>query len=202
MPDILERPDIAQVAPLIRGKIREVMRQYGGYVDADDLHQEVHMWWLAQKPELLVEYLADEKRLRLRRAVWRVARDTAERYRRQVTTTEPFEQVYYHAAEIMLLLPVALDPDGLPETPGVQEGPRPHRNLAEGGDVIASLIDVRRALDALDSDDRNYLQHARRVRWNYDLIGPALSIEPDSARRRVARICERMARWLNHEENT
>lgn len=193
-------PDIAPHWPLIKGKVREVLRQYAGYIEADDLHQEVHIWWLAQKPALLIEYIADPRQLRLRRAVWRVARDAAEKYKRQVASPDPYHQVRYSGGEVLALLPVALDPEGLPDGGGMHDGPKAHGNLAEGGDVLASVIDVRRALDFLSDDDVAYLHWLERLRWNYELAGIGLNIAADSVRRRLARICERMARWLNNEE--
>lgn len=193
-------PDITPHLALVRGKCRELLRQYAGYVELDDLMQEVHIWWLAQRPELLEEYLADPRKLRLRRAVWRAARDVAEKYRRQAESPDPYVQVRYSSAEIMQLLPVALDPEGIPDGGGIRDdGPRPHGNLAEGGDVLASLVDVRRALAFLSDDDHQYLVWLDGLRWNYELAGIGLNIAADSVRRRAARIGERLARWLNHE---
>jgi hypothetical protein len=195
------RPDIAEHLPLIRGKIREVLRQYAGYVDADDLLQEVHLWWLTVDPAVLAEYVADDRQLRLRRTVWRVARDAADRARKQVTPNDSFVQLRYSASEILALIPVALDPDGIPDGGGVQEGPKPHGNLAEGGDIMAAFVDVRRALEQLNGDDVSYLRWMNRLRWDYDRAGGELGIEADSARRRVARICQRMCRFLNGGDN-
>lgn len=194
------RPDIAEHLPLIKGKCREVLRQYAAYVELDDLLQEVHIWWLQADPDTLRAYLEDPRKLRLRRSVWRAARDAAERYRRQTGNSDPYVDVRYGASEILQLLPVALEPNGLPDGGGVREGPRPHNNLAEGGDVLASLIDVRRALAELSPDDRHYLRVVKVHAWSYEAVAPVLGVAADSARRRVARICQRMADWLNNEE--
>jgi hypothetical protein len=132
--------------------------------------------------------------------VWRAARDVAEKYRRQAESPDPYVQVRYSASEILHLLPVALDPQGIPDGGGIRdEGPKPHGNLAEGGDVMASLIDVRRALAFLHDDDVAFLRWLDRLRWNHELAGIGLDIAPDSVRRRASRICERLARWLNNE---
>jgi DNA-directed RNA polymerase specialized sigma24 family protein len=194
---VTNRPDIQEHMPLVRGKCREVLRQFSGYIELDDLVQEVHIWWLNTDPATLQAYLDDPRKLRLRRSVWRAARDAAEKYRRQTGGVDPYVDVRYGPSEILQILPVAMEPNGLPDGGGVREGPRPHNNLAEGGDLLAAMLDVRRAFSELSVDDQDYLHFIRRLGWSYELAGPALDIAPDSARRRVARIGQRMADVLN-----
>lgn len=199
----LERPDITPYLGMVKGKAREVARHYSGHTTVEDLVQEIALWWYSADPRLLATYLEDDGLSRLRRSVFRVAREAAEKSRRGSGEYDPaFVQARYRAAEILQVIPVALDPHGLPDGGGVHdEGPRaPKGNLAEGGEVLATLVDVRRALKQLDADDHDYLLLVNRHRWNYEEAGELLGLLPDSARRRVARICERMARWLNHEE--
>jgi hypothetical protein len=113
------------------------------------------------------------------------------KYRRQYGNDEAFVQVRYRAREVLELLPVAMDPDGLPDGGGIKDGPRAHGNLAEGGDVLASLVDVRRGLARLSADDHEYLDVLRVWRWEYEHIASLTSVEPDSVRRKVARIARR-----------
>jgi hypothetical protein len=145
----VERPPIENFLPLIRAKAQEVHREHVGYVELEDLVQEVAVWWLTTNAATLREYAYEPRQLRLRRAIWRVARDAAVKYRRQYGHDEAFVQLRYRAREVLDLLPVAMDPDGLPDGGGIKDGPRAHGNLAEGGDVLASLVDVRRGLARL-----------------------------------------------------
>jgi DNA-directed RNA polymerase specialized sigma24 family protein len=197
---VLERPDLTPHLGLIRGKAREVARHYAGYVTAEDLAQDIALWWYSVDPRQLRTYLQDDGLSRLRRAAFRVARESAENARRSSGVyNDDFVQARYRAHEILQIIPVALDPDGVPDGGGVQdEGPKaPKGNLAEGGEMLVSMIDVRQALAELNGDDHSYLRWMNRIRWNYDQAARELGIAADSVRRRVARICERMATYLN-----
>lgn len=196
----VKRPDIQPYLKPIRRKCEQVARYNEGYVDVYDLVQEVAVWWYTVKPELLWTYLTDEKKNRLYRCVFRVARDYAAKERLARGGGTAFVQARYSPMEVMKLIPVAIDPDGLPDGGGIKEGPQAHGNLAEGGDVIASLIDVRRALKALPDGDLAEVYRIHTCRWNYDVIALLDGIEPDSVRRRIARIAQRCADWLNAEE--
>lgn len=197
------RPDIEPYLGVVKGKAREVARHFVGYATAEDLTQEIALWWYSVDPRLLLTYLEDDGLSRLRRSVFRVAREAAENARRSSGAYDTaFVQARYRPAEILAVIPVALDPDGLPDGGGVHdEGPKaPKGNLAAGGEMLASVLDVRRALEELDGDDHSYLVHLDRMRWDYTAAATELGVAPDSARRRVARICARMAQWLNEGE--
>lgn len=194
------RPPIDPWLPLIRGKCREVARHYPGKVDVEDLVQHVALWWYQVDTRWLAEYVTDDTPSRLRRAIFRTARAAAERERMQAGPAEVFDQARYRAAELLQMIPVALDPGGLPGDNTIHEdGPRAHGNLAEGGDLLAALLDVRAALDWLTDEDRAFLDWMDEIRWNYDAAAIALGIAADSVRRRTLRVCERMAHYLNGE---
>jgi hypothetical protein len=196
------RPDIRPWLPLITAKCREVLQHYLGYVELDDLVQEVAVWWYEANPESLNAYLADEELSRLRRSIWRVAKRYADRNRAASAGYFPEDQIRYSASEVTALIPLALDPDGIPDGGGVHDlsGIHAHGNLAEGGNVLASLVDVRRVMRHLDQGDLAFLQLVQDLHEDWDRAGELLAIQPDSARRRHDRIVERIVRSLNREE--
>jgi hypothetical protein len=200
---VTRRPDITPYLPIVKGKAREVARHYPGLLEAQDLEQEIALWWYSAPVDALTSYLQDDGLSRLRRAFWRHARDYAEKQRRAQGGPEVFVQSRYAAAEVAAMLPVALDPDGIPEHRAVDETGRQSKgNVAWGGNLLASLVDVRRALKAaLTEDDRQFLLWVDAARNDWDKVGRLVGIEPDSARRRHARIAGRMAAWLNNDEN-
>lgn len=195
------RPDITPHLPVVRGKAREVARHYPGLLEHTDLEQEIALWWYSVSPDVLHAYLQDDGLSRLRRAFFRVARDYAEKQRRTQGGPDTFVQSRYSAAEVGAMLPVALDPDGIPEHRAVDESGRASKgNVAWGGNLLASLIDVRRALATLTAEDREFLYLVDLHRSGWEPIGSHYGIDPDSARRRHARIASRMAAWLNHDD--
>ena len=195
------RPEIEPWLPLIHGKCREVARRFRGYVERDDLVSEVAIWWFSSPESTLTAYVADERPLRLSKAVWRVAYGAAKRARDAYGPDRPFVQERYAPRQVLELIPIALDPEGLPDGGGFSEGPKPKGNLAESGDLLAALVDVRRALHALPVEDRDALVLVDQLRWDMDRAAAAFGIEPDSARRRIARIAQRLANWLNRDDD-
>jgi DNA-directed RNA polymerase specialized sigma24 family protein len=181
--------------------LADVRSRWRDYVEQDDLYQEALLWWYGKGQKYLAEYLEDENHVRLRRSLWRFVARYAQAEKAAKVGYLPLDQCRYAPAEVVALLPAALDPEGTPEFGGQSEGPKAHGNLAEGGDILAALVDVRRAVEALAEDDVHFLQLVDDLRGDHDRAGELLGIQSDSVRRRYQRVIERMCRWLNNEEH-
>lgn len=184
--------------------VLDVWRRYREDVSIDDLQQEAALWWYGPGQKYVERYLTEDvNHVRLRRSIWRFIARFAEKERAQHRGYKPMDQVRYSAAQITSLLPVAVDPDGIPDGGGFHEGPKVKGNLAEGGDVLAALVDVRRGVAALDFEDQTFLVLTEDLATDWERIAANTGTLPDSARRRHARIVERIARFLNndYEEN-
>lgn len=182
--------------------VKDVARKWAGYVEEADLIQEAALWWYGEAQPYLAEYVtADAAYVRLRRSIWRACATYASREKAAQVGYYPDDQYAYRPDLVAQLLPVALDPQGLPDGGGVADlaGVRVHGNLAEGGNVLAHFIDVKRAIEALSDEDRDFLATTVEFHEEWERIGRIYEIEPDSARRRHTRITERLARWLNKE---
>lgn len=187
---------VAQIAAIVHGK-------YPDHTTNDDLKQEAYVWWYGKGQKYLADYLTDEHLTRLRRSLWRYMDEYARAEKAQSVGYLPRDQYPYHPREILDLLPMALDPDGLPLVGHHEEGPSAKGNLAEGGDMLASLVDVRRALVSLTEDDLHFLTLVDDCQYDWDRVTARLAdgVLADSLRRRHARIAERMARWLSNQED-
>jgi DNA-directed RNA polymerase specialized sigma24 family protein len=181
--------------------ISDVYRRWRDYVEFEDLLQEAFTWWFGKGQAYLPEYLADENLVRLRRSLWRYVARYAQAEKAAMVGYLPTDQYRYSPIEVEALLAAALNPDGVPDHGGPSDGPKAHGNLAEGGDILAALVDVRRAVDALAEDDIQFLGVVDDVRRDFDRAGELLGILADSVRRRYQRVIERMCRWLNNEEH-
>jgi len=186
---------------IVEPTIRDVHRRYAEDVDLDDLRQEAAVWWYGPGQKYLPEYTTeDDKFVRLRRSIWRFVARYAQRERAARRGYLASDQERYTPLQVIRLLPVALDPNGLPDGGGYRDdGPKPKGNLAEGGNTLAGLIDVRRALAELDSADYHFVLLSEDLACDWDRIAANLGTLADSARRRHLRIAERMARFLNNE---
>lgn len=187
---------------LVRSVVARCWRRYQQYVDFEDLVQEAAVWWYGKGQKYLPSYLQDETLARISMSVYRYVDAYARAEKAARVGYQPRDQYPYNPREVLSLIPIALDPEGLPE-PGHPEGPKPKGNLAEGGDLIAALVDVRRALDALSEDDLHFLVLVDDCQGNWDRVAVRLdaTVEADSLRRRHARIAERMARWLSNTDH-
>lgn len=199
--ETLIRVDMAPyLESIVEPTIGDVLRRYGGDVDLDDLRQEAAVWWYGPGQTYVREYIdQDEKHGRLRRSIWRWCARYAETERAARRGYHAADQMTYSPGVVLRLLPAALDPDGLPDGGGMREGSRPKGNLAEGGDTLAMLIDVRRAVRSLAHGDRAFLVLAEDLACDWERISQNTNTLPDSVRRRHARIAERMARFLNND---
>jgi hypothetical protein len=181
--------------------ITDVYRRWRDYVDLEDLRSTAMVWWFGKGQRYLPEYLEDENHVRLRRSIWRFVARFAQAEKAAKVGYFPTDQYRYTPIEVAALLGAALDPDMQLGSAPPSDGPKAHGNLAEGGDILAALVDVRRAVEALTEDDIQFLQLVDDVRGDHDRAGELLAIQPDSVRRRYTRVIERMCRWLNNEEN-
>lgn len=182
---------------IVERTIADVHRRFGEFVSLDDLRSEAHLWWYGPGQPYLQEYLTeDENHVRLRRSVWRWCARYAEQEKAQQSGYNPGDQLDYSPTVVVGILPIALDPDGVPGA-GLHEGPAPKGNLAEGGTVLAILMDVRRALDHVPEEDLQFLSVVTDFQGDWDRVATYTQTLPDSCRRRHARIIQRMCRWLN-----
>lgn len=198
--NVLERIEIDDHLALVELTVRDVHRRWRQFVDFDDLMQEAHVWWYGPGQPYLAEYLDDASRTRLRRSIWRYCAAYAEKEKRAVAPVNPDHQTYRNR-EVAAMLPIALDPDGLPQVAGtINDGPAPKGNLAEGGSLLAALIDVRRALDTLSEDELHFLHLCADLRNDWEKVALHTGTEANSAYRRHTRIAIRLTRYLNGQE--
>jgi hypothetical protein len=193
------RVEIDEHLALVEATVNDVHRRWREFVDKDDLMQEAYVWWYGPGQPYLAEYLEDLAKTRLRRSIWRHVAAYADREKRAVAPVNPDHQTY-RAREVAALLPIALDPDALPLVGVHDGGPAAKGNLAEGGNVLASLLDVRIALRTMTEDELHFLHLCADLRNDWDRIGHHTGTEPNSAYRRHTRIAIRLTRYLNGQE--
>lgn len=202
MEAVSERIEIMPYLDMVTLTASDVHRRWKEHVDIDDLVSEACVWWYGPGQKYLPTYLTeDENHVRLRRSIWRWCARFAERQKASAAGYEPVDQVSYPPQEIVLLLPAALNPDTVPSNGGQREddGPRAKHDPSEGNDLLASVVDIRRALETLAEDDVQFLYLVEDLHYDWDRVVDqgGLEILPDSARRRHDRIVDRMARFLN-----
>lgn len=179
-------------------------KRYTKFVEKDDIKQECLAWaiaragWISQQlnePEL------EQRKHNEQKLAWQMSR-VAERYCRKEKATRSGYQItdeaYYQLATLGQLLPFVIasviDNTVLEQAQEmVRDGqPKGSSSPAEGGNLLATLMDIKKAYLELDADDKNIL--VLRYHENYTLaqIGNILECHPSTADRRTQQALRRL----------
>jgi hypothetical protein len=139
-----------------------VAGQYKRYlVTPEDCKQEIYLWAYSDSGKRWIEKRLErdpQQTTRIRYKLRSVAKGYAEKMKAEKVGYSVDDIHWYSTTQIVALLPLALDDTfngfGSPDYDGDKpsgDGPRAKRNPAETGDLTAMVLDIRRALKALDS---------------------------------------------------
>jgi hypothetical protein len=180
--------------------ILKVVRNYHQYVEADDVRNEVWAWWFDKGRRYVRRYIHAEEWGKLAKAVYSQAVNYAEKEKSARSGYRPEDNIVYSKQQVKDLLPLAIDIEAMAAcTPVAQEGPHAKGNLAEGGNLLASVVDVRRGIEQLAYADRDFLKAADQFEYDWELLGQNYSIQGDSADQRFDRIAGRITKFLSGE---
>ena len=160
-------PVVYDLAPSVAGTI---YRRYKNYVERDDIKQEC-MAWAITRTAYITEQMNEPNEERRKHNEQRIAyqmRRVAERYARKEKASksgyQTTDEAYYESAGIGQLLPFVIasviDGTVLEQVQQmVQDGqPKGKSSPAEGGNLLATLIDIKRAYLSLDVDEQKLLR--------------------------------------------
>ena len=157
------------VQDLVRASAYAIHRRFSGYVDLEDLVQELQIYVL-QRPQLLTD-LETAYTVSKDETKW-VARKLMARFRRHIEKISRREKAaklgyqmgdefFYDTALIATLLPVALqfETQGAVLVNQIDDGtPRKPPVPSEGGNVLGMVIDVRAAYELITDDEQLLLE--------------------------------------------
>ena len=157
------------VQDLVRASAYAIHRRFSGYVDLEDLVQELQIYVL-QRPQLLTDLEAaytvskDETKWVARKLMARFRRHIEKISRREKAAKLGYQmgdEFFYDTALIATLLPVALqfETQGAVLVNQVDDGtPRKPPVPSEGGNVLGMVIDVRAAYELITDDEQLLLE--------------------------------------------
>lgn len=159
-------PAIYDIAPSVANTIA---RRYRGYVDRDDVVQECYSWYLTRVTHLdglLSEENVLQRTINEKRIAWQMKRH-AERYARKEKANKSgykiADEAFYDTATLAQLLPfviksIVLDTALEQSQVMINDGqPRKQSAPAEGGNLLASLVDIKKAFVRLPEEDKQIL---------------------------------------------
>jgi len=196
-------PIVYDLAPSVA---RSIFNRYGKWVDRDDIKQECIVWAMSRTAwvnEQLNEPDTEKRKHNEQKLAWQMARH-AERYARREKAIrsgyQPGDEAFYQIATLATLLPfvIASVLDGTVLEPAqemILDGqPKGSSSPAEGGALIATLMDIKIKFTELDAEDRQILTLRYHEQMTLAQIGAVLECHATTADRR----CDHALRELNN----
>ena len=175
-----------------------IYRRYKTHVERDDIKQEILAWALTRNMYLALELSevdTDKRKHNEQRIAWQMRR-VAERYARKEKASKSGYQIsdeaYYESATVGQLLPFViasvLDGTVLEQAQQmVQDGqPKGKSSPAEGGNLLAILIDIKKAYLMLEVEDQTLLRLRHHDSYTLQQIAQLLECAISTADRRCA----------------
>lgn len=160
-------PTIHELVPSVA---RVIHRRYRNYVDRDDVVQECYLWAVGRAHQfnlMLSEENSLQRVINEKRIAWQMKR-TVERYARKEKANKSGYQTgdesFYETTTISQLLPhiiaSVVDETVLEQAQNlINDGtPRKPSVPAEGGNLLAILIDIKKAYLKLELEDQTMLR--------------------------------------------
>lgn len=175
---------------------RSIANRYGKWVDKDDVKQECVLWamhrteWVNSQ---LNEPDIEKRKHNESRLAWQMMRHV-ERYARKEKAIrsgyQPSDEAFYQSATLAKLLPfvIASIIDGAVLEPAqdmVLDGqPKGSSSPAEGGALLATLMDIKKMFVELEAEDRQILTLRYHEQMTLAQIGAVLECHATTADRR------------------
>ena len=186
-------PVVYDLVPSVAGTI---YRRYRAYVELDDIKQECMAWAIKRTAYItgqLMEENEDRRKHNEQRIAWQMRR-AAERYARKEKASksgyQTGDEAYYESATIGQLLPFViasvLDGTVLEQAQQmIQDGqPKGKSSPAEGGNLLAILIDIKRCFLKLEIEDQQLLKLRHFDTFTLQQIASVLECAVSTADRR------------------
>lgn len=194
-------PSLQDIIPSV---VTTILRRYRTYVEKGDLMQEAWAFALA-KADLFNEQLSVESEIQQKwnekKVAWQIRRNL-ERYARKEKASKSGYQIndeaYYDSVTIGQLLPFVIKSfvndtaleqsqilinDGTPRKPSAP---------AEGGNLLAMLVDIKKAYEMLDKEDQKILALRYHENHTLQLIAEYLEVAISTADRKCSQALRRL----------
>ena len=188
-------PSIFDIAPSVANTI---YKQFKDFVERDDVKQECMQWAMTRSAyinEQLSEENTEQRRHNEQKIAWQMSR-AAERYCRKEKAVrsgyQTTDEAYYQTAMLGQLLPfvIASVIDGTVIEQAqemIRDGqPKGSSSPAEGGNLLAMLLDIKKCYQKLEDEDKNILMLRYHENLTLERIGEVLGCHRSSADRRCA----------------
>jgi RNA polymerase sigma factor (sigma-70 family) len=188
-----------------------VHRRYRKYVDRDDLTQEAYAWLMTRASYFngLLEEESESIRLANQRRIgWQMKR-AIERYARKEKATrsgyQTNDESFYDVITIAQLLPYVIasvvNDTAIEQAQNlVNDGtPRKPSAPAEGGNLLATLIDIKKSYELLDEDEQKILRLRYHENYTLQQLSEVLECAISTADRRCGNALRKLLNFMGGE---
>ena len=188
-----------------------IVRKFKGWVDREDVKQECYLWAIGrgqQFTDLLNEENPNKREQNEKRIAYQMRR-VAERYARREKASKAgyhiSDEAFYDTATIAQLIPFVIasviDGTVLEQAQEmINDGtPRKQSTPAEGGNLLAILIDIKKCYLKLEQEDKTILQMRYHDNLTLQQIGQYLECATSTADRRCTSALRRLQNNLGGE---
>lgn len=201
-------PSLLDIVPSVA---QSIYRRYRGYVEKEDVLQECYLWATSRNDSFL-EQLNEESTIKRianeRRIAWQMKRH-AERYARKEKAAKSGyrigDEAFYDTATLAQLLPFVIasiiDNTALEQAQNMINDGQPKRQSApaEGGNLLATLIDIKKAYLKLEKEDQTILRMRYHEAATLHQLAQYLECAVSSADRRANASMRRLQQILGGE---
>ena len=200
-----------QLNDLVPSVVTVVHRRYRKYVDRADLTQEAYAWVMARVTYFngLLEDDNDAVRLINQRRIAFQMRRALERYARKEKAArsgyQTNDESFYDTVTIARLLPYIIasivNDTAIEQAQNlINDGtPRKPAAPAEGGNLLATLIDIKKAYESLDEDDKNILRLRYHENYTLQQLSEATECAVSTADRRCTNALRKILNFMGGE---
>jgi DNA-directed RNA polymerase specialized sigma24 family protein len=193
---------------LVPSVANTIYRRYKNYVERDDIKQECMAWAMTRANNHnvdLMEPIEERRRHNEQRIAYQMRR-VAERYARKEKAAKSgyntTDEVYYESFTLGQLLPFVIasviDGTVLEQVQQmIQDGqPKGKSSPSEGGNLLASLIDIKKGYLQLEVEDQTLLRLRHHENFTLQQIAGHLECAISTADRRCAHSLRRLQEIL------
>jgi DNA-directed RNA polymerase specialized sigma24 family protein len=193
---------------LVPSVANTIYRRYKNYVERDDIKQECMAWAMTRANDHnvdLMEPIEERRRHNEQRIAYQMKR-VAERYARKEKAAKSgyntTDEVYYESFTLGQLLPFVIasviDGTVLEQVQQmIQDGqPKGKSSPSEGGNLLASLIDIKKGYLQLEVEDQTLLRLRHHENFTLQQIAGHLECAISTADRRCAHSLRRLQEIL------
>jgi RNA polymerase sigma factor (sigma-70 family) len=200
-----------QLNDLVPSVVTVVHRRYRKYVDRADLTQEAYAWVMTRVTYFngLLEddndavRLINQKRIafQMRRAIERYARKEKAARSGYQTNDESFYDTITIAQLLPYVIASVVNDTAIEQAQNlINDGtPRKPAAPAEGGNLLATLIDIKKAYESLDEDDKNILRLRYHENYTLQQLSEATECAVSTADRRCTNALRKILNFMGGE---